>query len=104
MTGKAINDGQSSINARKIIRELRGDRTYASVSRDLETMGHALHPLVIRRIEEGNRRIDVDDLVAFSQIFGVTLSYVVGETDQANDPEYQAYLHWRSFLIKETTK
>lgn len=40
--------------------------TYAQLARDLEERGHPIPPLGLRRIEAGERRVDVDDLTALA--------------------------------------
>lgn len=39
---------------------------YAELSRKLAEMGREIPPLGLRRIETGERRVDVDDLVALA--------------------------------------
>lgn len=45
--------------------------TYAALSRELERRGHPIPPLGLRRIESGERRVDVDDLMALALSLGV---------------------------------
>lgn len=52
------------------LREQRG-MTYAEMSRRLEEAGHPIAVLGLRRIEHGERRIDVDDLTALATVFNV---------------------------------
>lgn len=42
------------------------------LSAQLEVLGRPIPPLGIRRIEAGERRVDVDDLVAFAVALGVS--------------------------------
>jgi len=55
------------------LRELRTQQnlTYAAVSARLDQLGHPTMPLAVRRMEEGDRAIDVDDLMALATVFGV---------------------------------
>lgn len=46
--------------------------SYAELSRVLSELGRDIPPLGLRRIEAGERRVDVDDLVAFAVALGVT--------------------------------
>lgn len=45
--------------------------TYAEVSRTLEDLGRPIAPLGLSRIENGERRVDVDDLMALAEALGV---------------------------------
>lgn len=55
-------------HAARVVRELREKRrlTFAELSRILTALGRPIPPLGLRRIEAGERRIDVDDLVALA--------------------------------------
>ena len=50
------------------VRKFREARNlgYAELSRRLATVGRKIPPLALRRIEAGERRVDVDDLVALA--------------------------------------
>ncbi|WP_199286723.1 helix-turn-helix domain-containing protein [Nocardioides houyundeii] len=48
--------------------------SYAEVSRELARRGHKIPPLGLRRIEAGERRVDVDDLVALALVLDVNPS------------------------------
>lgn len=56
------------------ISRLRSDQrfTYAALARELAAIGNPIPELGLRRLEQGKRRIDVDDLVAFARVFKVT--------------------------------
>lgn len=45
---------------------------YAQLSRKLDEVGRPIPDLGLRRIESGDRRVDVDDLVALAIAFGVS--------------------------------
>lgn len=62
----------AGVVAAQNVHRLRGNMTFAELGRRLEDIGHPIPPLGLRRIEKGQRRIDVDDLVALAQIFGVS--------------------------------
>ena len=64
--------GNAGMVAAQNVHRLRGNMTFAELGRQLEDIGHPIPPLGLRRIEKGQRRIDVDDLVALAQIFGVS--------------------------------
>lgn len=83
---KAINDGPASKTIRKNVRRLRGSRTYAATVREMkEVAGHAIHETVLKRIESGERRIDVDDLVGLALAFQVTPAELL--LDHGDDPD-----------------
>lgn len=57
------------------VRKFREKRRlgYAELSRKLAEMGREIPPLGLRRIEDGERRVDVDDLVALALALDVSL-------------------------------
>lgn len=72
MAGKEIAlgpVGQALID--NLIR-LRGQTTYAELSRQMDKVGRPIPSLGLRRIEAGERRVDVDDLVALAFVLGVS--------------------------------
>jgi transcriptional regulator with XRE-family HTH domain len=74
MAGKAREPGPSSqrtaANLRRIRRE--GDLTTAALSRRLAEIGHPVADTGITKIEKGDRRVDVDDLVALAVALDTT--------------------------------
>ena len=48
------------------------DLTFAEMSRQLEARGRPIPPLGLRRIEAGERRVDVDDLMAIAAVLDVS--------------------------------
>ncbi|GAA1110029.1 hypothetical protein GCM10009582_04530 [Arthrobacter flavus] len=52
------------------VRELRA-LNYTELSRKLTESGRAISPLAIRHIEEGTRRVDVDDLIVLASALDV---------------------------------
>jgi transcriptional regulator with XRE-family HTH domain len=58
--------------AEQIARFRKAQRlTYVELAQRLEQIGRPLRVLALQRIENGNRRIDVDDLLALSVALGV---------------------------------
>jgi hypothetical protein len=55
------------------VRKFRKARNlgYAALSRRMEELGRPIPPLGLRRLEEGQRRVDVDDLVALAMALEV---------------------------------
>ena len=74
MAGKKTNLGPIGTNVANTVRQLREDRRlgYAELSRQLADIGREIPPLGLRRIESGERRVDVDDLVALAFVFDVS--------------------------------
>ena len=63
---------QVAVNVR-ILRKMQ-DLTAAALSRRLDELGQPIRDTGITRIETGDRRVDVDDLVALAQALGVTVN------------------------------
>lgn len=68
-----MTSGPTSNTVRENISHFRVDlgMTYADLARELERRGHGIPPLGLRRIEAGERRVDVDDLVALALALNV---------------------------------
>lgn len=54
------------------VKRLRGGLSFPELSRRLSAVGRPLPVIALRRIEEGNRNVTVDDLMAFAIVFGVS--------------------------------
>ena len=54
------------------IRLLRGTMTYKELSEKMSAVGRAMSVLALRRIEACERKVDVDDLMAFAIVFDVS--------------------------------
>lgn len=66
--------------------------TYAELSRRLDDLGRPIAHLGLRRIEAGERRIDVDDLVALAVALNVSpLALMLPTEDSKLTPNGQAY-------------
>ncbi len=61
------------------IRELRGRMTYRELSERLTELGRPIPPLGLSRLENGDRRVDVDDLVTLAAAFGVDAAELISE-------------------------
>lgn len=75
MAGKPPDIGPTSDAVAENIRRLREDQnlTYTQVSELLYSRAHwVIAPTAIRRIEEGGRRVNVDELVALAVALGVS--------------------------------
>lgn len=73
MAGKEKSLGPTGETVRDNIREFRerADLTFAEMSRRLKAAGRPIPPLGLRRIESGERRVDVDDLTAIAVVLDV---------------------------------
>ena len=73
MTGKEISLGPTGETVRENVARYRktAGLSFAELSRNLEAVGRPLAPLGLRRIEAGERRVDVDDLMALAVVLGV---------------------------------
>ncbi|MDZ4091635.1 MAG: helix-turn-helix transcriptional regulator [Arthrobacter sp.] len=73
MAGQKIELGPTGRTVADNIKRVRGARSinYADLSRKLGELGRSISPLAVRRIEEGERRVDSDDLMAISVALGV---------------------------------
>ncbi|MBT1163145.1 helix-turn-helix domain-containing protein [Bifidobacterium felsineum] len=54
------------------VKRLRGGMTYKELSQRMADVGREITILGLRRIESGERKVDVDDLVAFAIVFDVS--------------------------------
>lgn len=66
--------GEAGDNVRSNVQWLRNERrlTYVEMAQRLAENGRSIPVLGLRRIERGERRVDVDDLVALADLFRVT--------------------------------
>jgi transcriptional regulator with XRE-family HTH domain len=74
MAGKKSDLGPIGVTVTHNVRHFREARrlSYAELSRQLADIGRDIPPLGLRRIESGERRVDVDDLVALALALGVS--------------------------------
>lgn len=88
MAGKELTLGVTGEIVMKNLKRLRGVMTYAELGRRLEAVGRPIPPLGLRRMEAGERRVDVDDLMALATVLGVsplTLLLPQGEESDTTD-------------------
>ncbi|OBA97163.1 hypothetical protein A5668_00220 [Mycolicibacterium fortuitum] len=73
MAGKKIELGHSGRTVAANVKRLRGSAglTYTQLAEKLEN-DRGISPLAVRRIEDGTRRVDADDLVAIAVALGVS--------------------------------
>lgn len=66
------------------IKRLRGGRMLKDISEQLSKIGRHITPLALARIESGERKVDVDDLMAFAIVFNVSpLTLLLPESGSA---------------------
>lgn len=100
MAGKPIDAGPIGSNAAAVVRHLRQQRrlSYAELSRMVESLGRSIPPLGLRRIEAGERRIDIDDLVALALALEVSPLRLLLPTEISplvtNGVLYEAHRIW----------
>jgi transcriptional regulator with XRE-family HTH domain len=74
MAGRAKEAGPSSVRVAANLRHIRQQRglSYAELARRLVALGHPILDTGLMKIEKGERRVDVDDLVALALALGIT--------------------------------
>ncbi|WP_426998181.1 helix-turn-helix domain-containing protein [Pseudarthrobacter sp. N5] len=74
MVGKKMELGATGEAVAHNVKRLReaANLTYTEVSRGITDLKRSISPLAIRRIEEMERRVDVDDLMALALVLDVT--------------------------------
>lgn len=89
MSTRDLSGGPTAEAVRRNVRELREavGLTYAEMSRRLDSKGHPLAVLALRRIEDGERRITVDDLCALASALGVSPNALLHPGPLVQDPE-----------------
>ncbi|WP_206499121.1 helix-turn-helix domain-containing protein [Rhodococcus sp. KRD175] len=89
MAEKRIALGRTGRTAAANVKRLRETQrlSYAEMSRVLDGLGRPIATLGLSRIENGERRIDVDDLLALAQALGVSpLTLLMPTTETAEQP------------------
>ncbi len=80
--------GATGEHTRARIKALRDHKrmSFAELSRILDKLGRPIPPLGLRRIEGGERRVDVDDLTAIAVALGVSpIALLMPSADQPED-------------------
>ncbi|GEB97681.1 hypothetical protein CFL01nite_11760 [Corynebacterium flavescens] len=88
MAGRKSSIGPTGEAVRaNIIRIREGQNlSYAEVTRRLTEAGRAIPELGLRNIERGQRKVDVDELVALAQVLGVApITLLMPYTEQSTD-------------------
>lgn len=79
MAGKKTQEGPTGEAVRANVKRFREalNLTFAELSRRLDVLGNPIPSLGLRRIEQGDRKVDVDDLVALAVVLKVTPSILL---------------------------
>lgn len=72
MADKKMQVGPTGDTVRQNVKRLRGGMQYKELSQRMEDVGRPIPTLGLRRLEAGERRVDVDDLMALAVVFGVS--------------------------------
>ena len=85
MAATKIELGEAGESVKVKVAALRKQRgmSYAELSRRLEAAGRPIPALGLRRIEAGDRRVDVDDLGALAKVLDVDVRQLLGIADSA---------------------
>jgi transcriptional regulator with XRE-family HTH domain len=80
MAAKQIPLGPTGETVRSRVTQLRDKQnlTYAKLARRCEDAGRPIPVLGLRRIEAGERRVDVDDLMGLAAALEVSPTYLLG--------------------------
>ena len=91
MAGEENSVGSAGQVLAANIRRVREDMrlSYAALSRRLAMVGQPIPELGLRRIEKGERRVDVDDLLALCLVLGITPVDLLVPKDVDQDQWYQ---------------
>ncbi len=86
VAGKKTDLGPIGVNVNHAVQRFRDKRRlgYAELSRKLAELGREIPPLGLRRIESGERRVDVDDLVALALALDVSVLALLLPTDASS--------------------
>jgi transcriptional regulator with XRE-family HTH domain len=83
MGRRAVEQGYVGERVAARLKEMRTNRGWslADVERHMDGAGRSIPRSGISKIESGERRVDVDDLAAFCQVFDVLPSALLGSPD-----------------------
>lgn len=91
VAGKEPDYGPTAKTVAKNIADLRGlqNLNYTQLSTQLGRLGWPLTPAAVRRVEDCERRVTVDDLVALAVALGVSPASLLMPMRNADDTEVQ---------------
>lgn len=90
MAEQRVSLGPVGEALRRNVRRIReGQRlTYVDLSKKLAEAGRSIPVLGLRRIEQGERRVDADDLLALAYVLGVSPVDLLVDATAADDEPY----------------
>ena len=71
---------------------IRLELTYEGLSERMKEIGCEIHPSGIQKTEKSGRRITVEELVAYSVVFGLSVDQLLGADDSTSDLQFQTDL------------
>lgn len=94
MAKGVIEQGPAGREARANVARIRKARgfTWTTLSRELDRVGHKMAPTIIRRLEEGNRRMFVDDIMALAFVLNVSPGEIIGQEEPPAMRTYSALM------------
>ncbi len=98
MAGKRVPLGPTgeAVRANVEAQRKRENLGYAEMSRRLEQLGRPIPDLGLRRIESGDRRVDVDDLMALAAVLNVSpASLLMPEVATVSKDDLVPITAWR---------
>jgi len=93
MTGKRLQIGELGRTVVENVKRLRTEQrlNYTELSERLTSCGRGINAAGVRRIEDGERRVDVDDLAALATALGVSIPSLL---------DYDSADHHRSQVLR----
>lgn len=90
MGARAIELGAAGRTVATQVRLLRTEQkmTLVEVAEEMTGYGRPMQPSGISRIEDGTRRVDVDDLMVLARILKVTPHDLMGWNDDNSEPRW----------------
>jgi hypothetical protein len=95
MTVKPIEQGRLGMNVAANVTRERGIKgmTYAELSRRLTELGRPIPAIALRRLENNDRRVDVDDWLMLALALEVSpLALLLDDPTKPREPEQQEIL------------
>jgi len=78
---------ERSDSKKRIVLRLRQAREYAGLSQGQVAVLLEVHRPTISEIEAGRRRVSADELSQLANIYDVSVSWLLGETEESSDEE-----------------
>ena len=82
---KSLIDAEKSIAETLTRQRLANGWTYEEFAKRMHAIGYEIHPSAIQKTEKSDRRITVNELVAYAKVFGVPVGYLIDQANWEND-------------------